>query len=87
MDTKHFPHTLIPFVWQYLRDKKGCLAGFVTVALVDAIEMSLSPYLLKVIVDTVVQYAHNQGKILTAIALPALFYASLSIVLNLNWRF
>ncbi len=49
------PSQLLPFVWRYLKYKKWYLAGFLFVSLVWAINMSVSPYLLKIIIDTVVQ--------------------------------
>lgn len=49
--------------------------------------MSLTPYLLKVIVDNVVQYSHNQAQLLHSIILPAVFYAAMSLIVNLNFRF
>ncbi|CDZ76462.1 Putative multidrug export ATP-binding/permease protein [Legionella massiliensis] len=79
-------HSLLGFIWHYLKDKKRYLAGFVLVALLWAIDMSLTPYLLKVIVDNVVQYSHNQDKLLHAIIFPAILYASMSLVINLNFR-
>ena len=83
---KELPNTLSAFVWRYLRNKKWCLAGFFLVSLVCAIEMSLSPYLLKIIIDTVVQYSNNQSRLVEAIILPAALYASMSIVGNFNFR-
>jgi len=80
------PVRLLPFVWRYLKYKKWCLTGFVLVAFVWAINMSLSPYLLKIIIDTVVQYANDQQKLFTAITTPILFYIMMTIILNLNFR-
>lgn len=57
------------------------------VALIWAIDMSLTPYLLKVMVDNVVQYSHNQTQLLHSIILPAVFYAAMSLIVNLNFRF
>jgi ATP-binding cassette subfamily B protein len=82
---KKLPDKLMPFVWRYLKNKKWYLAGSIFVALVWAIEMSLSPYLLKVIIDTVVLFANNPAKILTTILLPALLYGMMSIILQLNF--
>ena len=67
LEIKNLPDKLAPFVWRYLRHKKWYLAGFVLIALVWAIEMSLSPYLLKVIIDTVIHYSADQTKMIAAI--------------------
>ncbi|TIE47083.1 ABC transporter ATP-binding protein [Legionella pneumophila] len=79
-------HSLPSFIWHYLKDKKLYLLGFVLVALVWAIEMSLSPYLLKVIVDNVVQFSPHKTEIFKTIILPAVFYASMSLIINLTFR-
>lgn len=80
------PDKLIPFIWRYLKNRKLYLVGFFIVALVWAIEMSLSPYLLKVIIDAVVQYSQSQVKLITAILIPAVLYVAMSIILNATFR-
>jgi ATP-binding cassette subfamily B protein len=62
------------------------LFGFFLVGLLWAIDMSLSPYLLKVIIDTVIKYSADQSSMIAAILLPAVVYASMSIIINLNFR-
>jgi ABC-type multidrug transport system fused ATPase/permease subunit len=52
-------HSSLSFIWYYLKNKKLYLLGFVLVVLVWAIDMSLSPYLLKVIVDNVTHRVHQ----------------------------
>lgn len=85
-ENKKLPDKLIPFIWRYLKSKKRYLAGFVLVSLIWAIEMSLSPYLLKVIIDTVVNYSQDNQKIVTAIFIPALLYVLMTIIINFNFR-
>lgn len=80
------PKTLGAFVWRYLRHKKWCLVGFFFIALIFAIEMSLSPYLLKVIIDRVVQHANDPSRLIHVIMLPVGIYASMSVILNLTFR-
>jgi ATP-binding cassette subfamily B protein len=80
------PNKLLPFVWCYLKNKKWCMAGFVLIALVWALELSISPYLLKIIIDTVVSYASEPNKIGEAIFIPALLYVLMSLLLNFNFR-
>lgn len=81
------PSTLPQFVWRYLKNRKLYLAGFVLIAIIWAIEMSLSPYLLKLIIDGVVNNPQNQTAMLTAILTPAVIYFSMSIIINLTFRF
>ena len=80
------PTRLMPFLWRYLKDKKLFLAGYFIVALVWATEMSLSPYLLKVIIDSVVEFSQNQTKLIAAILIPAALYVSMSIIVNITFR-
>lgn len=80
------PTRLMPFLWRYLKDKKLFLAGYFIVALVWATEMSLSPYLLKVIIDSVVEFSQNQAKLIAAILIPAALYVSMSIIVNITFR-
>jgi ATP-binding cassette subfamily B protein len=86
IESKKIPDKLIPFVWSYLRHKKWYLAGFILVSLIWAIEMSLSPYLLKIIIDSVVNYSQDKQKIVSAIFIPALLYVLMTVVINLNFR-
>ena len=83
---KKMPDKLLAFVWSYLKNKKWCLAGFILVSLVWAIEMSLSPYLLKVIIDHVVQYSQDKQKIIPVIIVPASIYVLMTMIINLNFR-
>ncbi len=80
------PHHIGAFVWHYLRHEKRYLAGFLLVAVVWAVEMSLSPYLMKVIIDTVVREAHDTEKLFHVIIVPIALYASMSVLLNINFR-
>jgi ATP-binding cassette subfamily B protein len=85
-DTMILPSKLTPFIWHYLKNKKIYLVGFLFIGLIWAIEMTLSPYLLKVIIDGVVKFPENQTKMLAAVLIPAIIYFSMSIVMNLVFR-
>jgi ATP-binding cassette, subfamily B, bacterial len=85
-ESKQLPATIGRFIWHYLRHKKKFLAGYFFVELLWAVEMSFSPYLLKVIIDTVVKYSYMPDKLLHMIVLPITLYASMSFILNLNFR-
>jgi ATP-binding cassette subfamily B protein len=80
------PKTVWTFIWHYLRDKKWMLAGFVLIALVWSAELSVSPYLIKRIVDIVVMYHQDHAMLVQAIMWPAAIYASMSLLLTLNFR-
>lgn len=83
---KELPTTLFHFIWQYLKNRKIYLAGFLFIGLIWAIEMTLSPYLLKVIIDAAVRYPKNQAELLAAVLTPAIIYFSMSIIMNLAFR-
>jgi ATP-binding cassette subfamily B protein len=85
-EAKALPNKLAPFIWQYLKNRKIFLAGFLIIGFIWAIEMTLSPYLLKVIIDAVVQYPQSQAKMLAAVLIPAIIYFSMSIIMNLTFR-
>jgi ATP-binding cassette subfamily B protein len=80
------PDKLSQFVWHYLRDKKWCLFGYTFVAIVFALEVSLSPYWLKVMIDTVIKYSSDTTKIVSMITMPAVFYVLMQMILNLACR-
>lgn len=86
-ENPQLPTTLFRFVWRYLKNRKLYLAGFILIAIIWAIEMSLSPYLLKLIIDGVALNPQNQTKLLAAILTPAVIYFSMSIIMNLTFRF
>ena len=85
--TNDLPDKLLPFIWRYLSQKKWCLAGFTFIAIIHAAEISLNPYLLKILINTVIEYADDSGKMLAAILLPAVIYISLPMIINFNLRF
>ena len=81
------PKTLNSFIWKYLKNKKWCLFGFFIVALSWAIEMSLTPYLFKIIIDIVVKYqnAATQTSMINAILIPVILYISMRVFAALHW--
>lgn len=81
------PKNLKSFVWYFLKEHKLTLVGFAIVAILWSTEMSLSPYLMKVMIDVVNQYEMSPQALMGAIAIPAVLYASMSLIMNLNFRF
>lgn len=94
VDSNTLPDKLSAFIWRYLRNQKIYLAGYIISAIMAAIEISLQPYLLRVMINTVVLYASNPHAMLAAITLPATVYIlvwlietfELSIRMYLNLR-
>jgi ATP-binding cassette subfamily B protein len=81
------PSSLKAFTWHYLKDKKLYLFGFFIVSLVWAIEMSLSPYLLGMIINTITNTKESKETIINTLMRPAILYVCMSFLLNLNFRF
>jgi ATP-binding cassette subfamily B protein len=80
------PSKLFPFIWHYLKNRKFYLFAFLMNGLLGAVEVTLSPYLLKVIIDAVAHYPES-SKILNVILIPAIIYVSLPMVLNISYRY
>ena len=78
--------TLAKFIWGYLKKKKLCLFFFLLVAIIWSVEISLSPYLLKIIIDVVSQFSSDSDGLLPALLIPVILYISMSLLLNLNFR-
>ncbi|ETO92373.1 ABC transporter ATP-binding protein [Legionella oakridgensis] len=73
-------------VWQYLKKKKIVLSGFILVSIFWAVDMSLTPYLLKVIIDTISTYQGPQDRLLSLILIPSILYVSMSFLMNVMFR-
>jgi ATP-binding cassette subfamily B protein len=80
-------NSLSSFIWHYLRDKKLFLLGYFIVAIIWAMEISASPYLLKVIVDSVVNNPDDMVAMASTCIVPTTTYILLSLLLNVNFRF
>lgn len=83
---ENLPGQLLPFIMRYLKNRKLYLFVFLFCALLGAVEMTLSPYLLKIIIDAVAHYPEN-NTLLNAILMPAIIYASIPMILNICYRF
>lgn len=78
--------TPFQFVWRYLKPHKISLFIFFIVALIWSAEISVSPYLLKLIIDGVSQTTQEPSRLLEVIAVPAGLYVSMSMLLNITFR-
>ncbi len=77
---------LLPFIWKYLKNRKKYLVILGLISLVSAAEMSISPYLLKLIIDKAANHFQNKERLLTEILTPAVLYVIAYIILNLTFR-
>ena len=84
--TIELPKSLGKFIFHYLRHRKRYLLGYVIIALVWSIDLSLSPYLLKLMIDVLATHAGNSILMRQAIFWPAAAYVGVKFVNNLNFR-
>lgn len=80
------PKNLRSFVWYFLKSHRWALSVFAVVTVVWSIELSLSPYLLKMVIDGVIRTEASPDQMLAVIILPAILYPCMSIIINLNFR-
>ena len=80
-----FENNVFKFIIHYLKQHKLAQIGFFVVAVLWAVELTLSPYLLKRIIDVTVQFSGNE--MAQHILLPCVLYALMSIFMNINFRF
>ena len=77
-------NSVFKFVWHYLKQHKLAQVGFFVVAICWAIELTLTPYLLKRIIDVAVRF--NGHAMVENILLPCVIYGAMSLWMNLNFR-
>lgn len=80
------PNKLSSFIWSFVRDQPIALSIILITACLWAAELSISPYLFKLIIDGVSQQADHPEKLLAIVLIPAILYASMSVFLNISFR-
>lgn len=81
------PGSLLKFLWYFARGYRYKILGLLCVAIFWAAYVSLSPYALKLLIDTVADTADNPTELLNVVWLPALFYVSLGFSNGMAFRF
>lgn len=81
------PKTLLPFFWHFTKPYKKYVAGMVLVSVLWAMHVSLLPYVLKLLIDTVTNYSGDLQDLKAHVWRPALAYIGLSLMLGLTFRF
>jgi ATP-binding cassette subfamily B protein len=71
---ERLPTTLPKFLWHFTKGHRGYLFGFILVAIVWAINVSLNPYALKLIIDAISDSTLSSDSLVEAVKGPALFY-------------
>lgn len=77
-------NSVLTFVLHYLKQHKLSQIGFFFVSVCWAIELTLTPYLLKRIIDVAVHY--NGSAVIKPILWPCAIYALMTLFMNLNFR-
>lgn len=81
------PKTLPSFLWHYCKRYKAPLFGQLFVSFLYGLYISLSPYILKVIIDTVIEAENKSSSIFEAVFFPAVMYVMLGLASGLIFRF
>ena len=82
----NMPNHLTAFIWYFMRKHLASIIGFLIIIVIASLEIALSPYVLKIIIDTATQYADNAAMFFHAVAYSAIFYVLLTIIHNLAMR-
>ncbi|MGI4850716.1 MAG: ABC transporter ATP-binding protein [Janthinobacterium lividum] len=81
------PKKLSSFIWHFIINYKWGTVGLCSVSLFWGAQMSITPYFLKVMLDTSEHVTSHYNLIITALMAPALFYFLFSISPLLMFRF
>lgn len=87
MTTSNLPTTLPRFFWHFLSRYKPIIAGLIMTGLFSGITMSITPYILKMIIDRVALYQTNPSDVIQAVKYLAILYVSLWGLTGANYRF
>lgn len=82
MKRNMMPERLAAFIWSFLRGHPVSIAGFLLITIVASLEISLGPYVLKMIIDAATLHADNGALFLQAVTYPAVFYILLTLIHN-----
>ncbi len=80
------PVNITAFIWYFLRRHLASIAGFLVIIVIASLEIVLSPYVLKVIIDEATRYVENSTIFLHVVTYSAVFYVLLTLIHNLAMR-
>lgn len=80
------PKRLLPFIWHFIKQHPYCLTTFFFVGLIAAARVSVTPYLLKLIIDSANKETGSTELLLSALLLPVVIYGSLPLLQNVAFR-
>lgn len=80
------PKPLTEFIWHFLKGHVPSVFGFLFIIVIASLEISFSPYILKIIIDAASKGANNTELFLQMVTYPALLYIALTIIHNVAMR-
>jgi ATP-binding cassette subfamily B protein len=80
------PKSLSAFIWHFLKKHKISQVIIVIITIIASLEISLAPYILKLIIDTAGKNFGTNGQLLNAILSFATIYVLLTIIHNAAMR-
>jgi len=84
--TASLPKTLPAFFWHFIRPYKGYFFALLLLMCAWAVAMSYTPYILKVIIDKVVNYTGESSAFPSAMMWPVIGYIAMYISWDIIWR-
>lgn len=80
------PKTLIAFLWHFIRPYYLTFIGMLSAVLLYSVLTSLNPYLMKIIIDSVVTYqADGKGSLLSLVFMPAVLFVLIYQAMDFSW--
>lgn len=83
---EQLPSRLLPFFWHFVKPYKWFAALLLGTGLFWGVQSSLTPYLLKLMIDTIADYSGDKANIFTAIKIPAITYVVVWFLMAVNFR-
>lgn len=80
------PKRLVPFFWYFIKSYQRYLFALLFVGLFWGIYNALSPYLLKVIIDTIADFDGDKATLFSSIQLFVILYMILWVAIAVNFR-
>jgi ATP-binding cassette subfamily B protein len=79
------PKTLPAFLWHFISPYRFPFIGMMISVLILAVLTSLTPYLMKVIIDDVVEYKGASGQLFSAVFIPAILFILMYQAMDFCW--
>jgi len=74
------PKTLPRLIWYFLKHYKRWIVLSIICGLVWAVENSITPYVLKYVIDTITEYSGDRAELWSLLALPVILYGVLWMI-------